>query len=92
MADSLYSAKRFAEVLQWGFLMETAVSIAWRIFSARSIDRRRLGDKIEKLPCGRARDGDEQVRPILENSTACTMSNAKLYLGLNLFGFEIPLD
>ena len=33
--------------------------------------------KLEKLPWQRHREVKHQERPILENSTACTMSNAK---------------
>ena len=33
--------------------------------------------RLEKLPCGAALRGEKQEHPILENSTACTMSNAK---------------
>ena len=37
----------------------------------------KMGARIEKLPCGAARKGEKWEHPILENSTACTMSNAK---------------
>jgi hypothetical protein len=39
--------------------------------------REKIGARIEKLPCGAALRGEKQEHPILENSTACTMSNAK---------------
>src|SRR3546814_14022544 len=34
-------------------------------------------DKIEKLPCGRGREAEQQEHPILENSTACTCQMPK---------------
>jgi len=45
------------------------------------------------MPEQQGREAEHSERPILENSTACTMSNAKNILGIEpfWFGVGIPL-